>query len=138
MLRGALHVATVSLPPERRPIGPTLSHRLGLGDMGLLLFEAAPVWSVPFDSSVYRVGQPRPFAGRDFRAQRPGLVPGSHTFAHRTFSVAGRYFDLFVESGSSRPTSRRLAELNAVVRSLDIENSDFYPGRGRAGSLSPR
>ncbi|MBA3382299.1 MAG: hypothetical protein H0T97_10640, partial [Actinobacteria bacterium] len=54
VLRGALHAATVPLPSERRPIGPTLSHRLGLDDIGLLLFEAAPIERVPFDSSVYR------------------------------------------------------------------------------------
>ena len=114
-------------PSERRPIGPTLSHRLGLDDIGLLLFEAAPIERVPFDSSVYRMGPARPFAGRDFRAH--GAGPGRHSFARRNFSVDGRYFDLFVESGSSRPTSNRLAELNELVRSLEIEAGDFYPGR---------
>jgi len=104
MLRGALHVATVPLPPERRPIGPTLSHRLGLGDIGLLLFEAAPIEGVPFDPGVYRVGPTRPFASRDFRAHGSGS--GRHSFARRNFSVDGRYFDLFVESGSSRPVDR--------------------------------
>jgi len=127
MLRGALHVATVPLPPERRPIGPTLSHRLGLGDIGLLLFEAAPIEGVPFDPGVYRVGPTRPFASRDFRAHGSGS--GRHSFARRNFSVDGRYFDLFVESGSSRPTSNRLAELNELVRSLEIEAGDFYPGQ---------
>ncbi|MBA3380411.1 MAG: hypothetical protein H0T97_00905 [Actinobacteria bacterium] len=34
-----------------------------------------------------------------------------------------------MESGSSRPTSNRLAELNELVRSLEIEAGDFYPGQ---------
>jgi hypothetical protein len=129
MLRGALEASTVRLPPASRPLGPALHRRLRPGGLGVLLFEDAPSWSVPFDRSVFRTGYPRPFSSRDFgRPPLGGSNPGKHSFARRNFTVAGRYFDLFAESGSTRPSKRRIAELNHLVRSLTVKTGDFYPG----------
>lgn len=129
ILRGALVASTGRLPPANRPLGPALHHRINPGEIGVLLFEDAPLWGVPFATSAYRSGSPRLFTMRDFGPPPlGGSNRGRHSFARRNFTVAGRYFDLFAESGSSRPSRLRLSELNELVASIDVEAGDFYPG----------
>lgn len=129
VLRGAVQASTAQLASSNRSLGRAMSRRLHRGDLGVLLFEAAPVWNVPFDRSFYRSGPPRSFSAHDFRPSSVGgSNPGAHSFATRNFMVEGRYFDLFVESGSARAASVRLAQLDKLIGSLRIRPGDFYPG----------
>lgn len=138
VLRGALEAATVPLPPVRwRSHGVRLGDALRSGDLSVLLFENAPSWNVPFEYAVYRRGPPLPLSARDFRPALGGSNSEGHAFARRNFTVAGRYFDLFVESGSTRPAPRRIAELNTLLRSLTVRPGDFYPGHAPPARFRP-
>ena len=124
--RGVIEAATRPLPPLGPRVAASLSKALGLNDLGILLYEDAATSPPP---SIYRAGMPRPFTRSDFR--RPpsgGSNPGDHRFARRNLRVAGRFFDLFVETGARQPTPSGLAGLNQLVRSLRVEPGDFYPG----------
>jgi hypothetical protein len=129
--RGALIASTGPLPPGRGWLSTELGRRLRAGDLGVLLFEAEPAPGVPIDPSFYRRGRPRAFAAREFAR------PGRQRMAARNFSVAGRLFDLFVEARTRAPSAQRLAELYALVRSLEIEPGDHYPGRVEPARFGP-
>ncbi len=134
VLRGAFEATTVPLPPARGWLSPPLSRALHSGDIGLILFEDAGSWAAPLDQSFYRSGPARPFTARDFgTAPLGGSAPAGHRYARRNFALASRYFDLFVESGSPRVSNARLAELNALVRSVEVAPGDFYPGLAPPG-----
>jgi hypothetical protein len=122
--------ASVPIPADETSMAARLSRRLERNDLALLLFEDTPdsQWSPPLDFASYRGGPPHPFAARDFGGPPfGGDNPGHHRFARRNFTVAGRYFDLFVESGG-RLTAQRVAHLNELIGSLRIGPGDFYPG----------
>jgi hypothetical protein len=137
--RGALQAATVPLPAGRRP-GEPFGRRLRRDDLAVVLFEDTPdaQWSPPLDSAFYAHGRPRPFTRADFDGpELGGANPGDHGFARRNFTVAGRYFDLFVESGAPHPSAARLRELDRLERSLRIERGDFYPGIAQPPRFTP-
>jgi N-acetylneuraminic acid mutarotase len=129
--RGTLLATTAALPPERGWLSSELGRNLGHGDVGVLLFEIEPAHGIPIEPSVYRRGPPRPFRASEFAGS------GRQRFARRNFSVAGRLFDLFIEARDRVPTPRALRRLNALVRSLEIERGDFYPGSVGAARFPP-
>jgi hypothetical protein len=47
--------------------------------------------------------------------------PPGHTLFYRSFAVAGRRFDLFVEFGRPSPTAEQIANLNDVLATLQID-----------------
>jgi N-acetylneuraminic acid mutarotase len=129
--RGTLMASTATLPPERGWLSTELGRSLRPGDLGVLLFEAERGFGVPIEPSVYLRGPARPFTAREF----------AHTsrqrFARRNFTVGGRFFDLFVEARDRAPGPRALGRLNALVRSLEIERGDHYPGTVEAARFPP-
>ncbi len=131
VLRGALEASTGPLPRLPQDLFPTT---LRPDDVAVLLDEDGPSWAVPVERSIYRHGYPRAFSERDFATR---IRTESHARSARHFAVAGRSFDLFVEAGSPHVTAGRLAELNALVRSLRIEPGDFYPGLAPPARFRP-
>jgi hypothetical protein len=125
--RGALEAATMPLPRLGPSLGVNLSKALHAGDVGVLLFEDSPdPRELP---GVFRKGRPAVFTRHDFGPPPlGGSNPGNHGYARRNFRLAGRFFDLFVESGNTKPNSESLAALNGLVRSLRLRRGDFYPG----------
>ena len=123
LTRATVEAATISLPSGRE---------VSLGDADLLvrLFEYEP--EPEFLSETKRThpdGRPKPFAAAEFGlTELEGDKPKGAGFARRNFALAGRYFDLFVESGAARPPEGALASLNELVTSLEIRAGDFYPG----------
>ncbi len=125
--RGTVEAATV--PLGERPA----ARRLGLDDLAVDVYEFEPVpgsfhgWEI---DRTHSSGPPAPFRVEEFGP--PDCCddnPGDRGFARRNFRVAGRYFDLFVESGSLQPTPERVAELNELLSTLEVQAGDFYPGR---------
>ncbi len=129
--RGTLMASTALLPPPRGWLSTEVGRNLRPGDLGVLLFEAEPAFGVPIEPGAYRRGRPPPFAGREFAGA------GGQRFARRNFTVAGRFFDLFVEARNAVPSRRALERLNALLRSLEIERGDFYPGSVEAPRFPP-
>ena len=140
IVRGAVEAASRPLPRQSGSVAAELSRALGHDDLAVVLFEDTPdsQWSPPLEFAVYRAGRPRPFAARDF-AGPPfgGDNPGHHSYARRNFTIAGRYFDLFVEASAMHPAPRRIAELNRLVDSLRIRAGDFYPGGADPARFQP-
>jgi hypothetical protein len=128
--RGAVAAATVPIPADETSLAASVGRKLRSGDVAVVLFEDTPdaQWSPPLDFAVYRAGPPQPFATKDFGGPPfGGDNPGHHRFARRNFTVAGRYFDLFVEAGAQL-TAGRITQLNHVIGSLRVRPGDFYPG----------
>jgi hypothetical protein len=50
--------------------------------------------------------------------------PRDHSLFYRSFAVAGRQFDLFVEMGDATPTDEQLAKVNDVLATLEITPSE--------------
>jgi hypothetical protein len=124
--RGVIEAATRPLPSLGPWVAASLSKALGPDDVSVILYEDAATSPPP---AIYRAGAPRPFSRADFGPPPSGgSNPGDHRFARRNFRVAGRFFDLFVETGRRQPTASGLAELNELVRSLRVEPGDFYRG----------
>lgn len=127
MTRGTLEAATGPLGRAGQPV------KLGAGEVYVRLFEFEPDPALfgagPQElASAYASGPPRPFAAGDFGPPELGANPENAGFATRNFSLAGRYFDLFVESGAPTPSARTVDALNELVASLDVRAGDFYPG----------
>jgi hypothetical protein len=53
--------------------------------------------------------------------------PPGHSLFYRSFAVAGRQFDLFVEFGTTSPSSQQLLELNGVLATLQIDPPQTSP-----------
>ncbi len=53
--------------------------------------------------------------------------PPGHALFYRSFAVAGRQFDLFVEFGNPAPSAEQLARVNDVLASLQIDPPDTPP-----------
>jgi hypothetical protein len=109
---------------------PTLAvPKLGADGVSATLLEEGRADTGPL--SLYPHGAPRPFTPKDFSRL------GGNGFGRRLFTVAGRYFDLEVQSGSPQPSPRRLAELNRVVRAVKIEPGNFYRGAAASARFRP-
>jgi hypothetical protein len=135
--RGTVVASTTRLPAEGRWISRRLGRSIGDGDLDVVLYEDAPSDGQPFSTSTYRRGPPRPFRERDFgRPPLGGSNPGAHRFARRNFTVAGRFFDLFVESGRRGVSPGHLRSLDRLVRSLRVRPGDFYPGIVRPATFA--
>lgn len=61
-----------------------------------------------------------------------------HAIATRNFRLSGRRFVAFVETASLPPPARTLAELNELLRSLEVAPGDFYPGVVEPPHFAPR
>jgi hypothetical protein len=108
------------------------SNEVSLGDADLLvrLFEYEPEPEFLLEAQrTHRDGRPDPFVAAEFsQTELGGDNPKSPGFARRNFSLAGRYFDLFVESGAEKPSADAVAGLNELVEALEVRPGDFYPG----------
>ena len=124
LTRATVEAGTAPLTPARNEIS--------LAEAGLVvrLFEYEP--EPEFMRETQRThpdGSPRSFTAAEFRStELGGDNPKGQGFARRNFSLAGRYFDLFVESAAARPSEGAVAGLNELVTSLDVRAGDFYPG----------
>ena len=125
LTRGTVEAAPVPLSAlGRKP-------PLGARDVYVQLFEYEP--GAQDTAAVlarnYTDGRPEPFRAAEFGTPEvPGETPRDHGFARRNFLLAGRYFDLFVEAGALAPPGDVVADLNALVGSLEVRRGDFYPG----------
>lgn len=111
-------------------------------DVRVLLFENAPEnRSPPTDLGDYPalVGKVH-FVASDF-SDTDGNFDDSaltgHGIARRTFRLSDRLFVVFVETGTRPASDRVLAELNALLGSLEVEPGDFYPGRVEPPRFAP-
>jgi hypothetical protein len=113
---------------------------VSLGDADLLvrLFEYEPEPEYLRETQqTHPDGRPNPFTAAEFGPPDGGDNLKGHGFARRNFSIAGRYFDLFVESGAARPSDGAVDGLNELVGSFDVRAGDFYPGRIEPPRLRP-
>ena len=135
LTRATVEAATVPLASVR----PQKS--LAAGDMLLHIFEFEPApayYGAAELERAYAEGRPRPFSLDEFGPPEfGGDNPGNHGFARRNFLLAGRYFDLFVESGSLKPPADAVSELNELLASLEVRAGDFYPGTIRPPRFPP-
>jgi hypothetical protein len=125
---GRLTRATVEAANAIIPGGTDVS--LGDADLLIRLFEFEPEPEYLLQTlRTHPDGHPNPFSAAEFsQTELGGDHPKSPGFARRNFSIAGRYFDLFVESGAAKPSEDALARLNELVGSLEVRAGDFYPG----------
>jgi hypothetical protein len=133
VVRGAVHAATFPLPAPRSKWAQTASKTLGAEDALVLMFEhELGQSSPPLDAREYPALRgplqlrPTEFAGSD--GVTDGSAASGHGFARRLFSVSGRAFVLFVETGSVPPPPRMLESLNALLGRLQVEAGDFHTG----------
>lgn len=125
LTRGTVEAATVPLHGVSQDIA------LGAGDVAVELFEFEPdpdsLGAAELDPS-YSKDRPRRFTVEEFGPPELGGDNPDHGFTRRNFSLAGRNFDLFAESGTRRPPADAVAALNEIVASLEVRAGDFYPG----------
>lgn len=100
-------------------------------DIVISLYERDPAaeWAAP--EQYPKTQEPVAIATRDFAPQGSDHrleVPAAHAVAVRSFSLAGRWFDLWVEFGADPAPAGRVEEANRVLAGLDVEDGDFYPG----------
>jgi hypothetical protein len=134
--RGTLVASTAPLPADGRWIATRPSNSLRRAGLVAVMFEDGRSPHQPFDVGFFRRGAPRPFTARDFGlAPLGGSSPRGHSYARRNFTVAGRFFDLFVESGTPRPSTVDLRSLDELVASLHVAPGDYYPGTVAAASF---
>lgn len=124
LTRATIEAATVAVPPT--------GHGVSLADADLIVrlfeYEPGPNFLAETERS-HPEGLPGPFAAEEFGPpELGGDNPRGHGFARRNFSLAGRYFDLFVEAGAAKPPEDAVAELNALLASLEVRAGDYYPG----------
>ena len=124
LTRGTVEATTRPVIPAGNDV------RLDEGDLLVRLFEYEPEAGFLVETrQTHPDGAPGAFTRAEFGApELGGDNPNGHGFARRNFSVAGRYFDLFVESGSAKPLDDSVAALNELVGSLEVRGGDFYPG----------
>jgi hypothetical protein len=108
----------------------TVEAQTSTGELVVRLFEYEPATEVGLEiRRTHPLGQPSPFRAAEFgTTELGGDNPKGQGFARRNFSLAGRYFDLFVESASAVPSEGDLVGLNKLIASLDVRSGDFYPG----------
>lgn len=126
LTRATVEAATLPVASARpRPA-------LGEDDIVVRIFEFEPdpaYYSTAELERGYAEGPPRAFTADEFRPPDfSGENAGDHGFARRNFVVAGRYFDLFAESGRAKPTAGAVSQLNDLLASLQVSAGDFYPG----------
>jgi hypothetical protein len=135
LTRATVEAATVPLGAVAQEVP------LGADDVAVELFEFEPdpesFGAAEHDPS-YSKGRPRPFSAEEFGPpELGGENPAKHGFARRNFSLAGRDFDLFVESGTAKPPAEAVATLNELVASLEVRAGDFYPGTIEPPGFAP-
>ncbi len=124
LTRATVEAATVPKIPSGNDVP------LGKDDILVRLFENEPEPQFLEEARRFHPeGLPDRFTAEGFGPPEwGGGNPKGHGFARRNFSLSGRYFDLFVESGSLKPSEDLVARLNELVRSLEVRAGDFYPG----------
>jgi hypothetical protein len=124
LTRATVEATTRAVIPE--------GNHVSLDDADLLVrmfeYEPEPEFLAEWKQT-HPAGHPRPFTVAEFGPPEfRGDNPKGHGIASRNFSIAGRYFDLFVESGAPKPPEDAVAGLNELVRSLEVRAGEFYPG----------
>jgi hypothetical protein len=124
LTRATVEAATTPVIPSGNDVS------LGDADLFVRVFECEPEPEFLAEwQRTHPAGHPRPFTAAEFGPPDfRGDNPKGHSFAQRNFSLAGRYFDLFVESGAATPPEDAVAGLNELVGSLEVRAGDFYPG----------
>jgi hypothetical protein len=133
LTRATVEASTAAVIPE----GNAAS--LGEADLLLRLFEFEPEPEYVGETArTHPEGRPAPFTPAEFsQTELGGDNPKNPGFARRNFSLAGRHFDLFVESGAPNPPEAAVAELNELVGSIEVRAGDFYPGTIEPPRFSP-
>jgi hypothetical protein len=103
------------------------------------LFETDPeADSPPPEVSLYpKLPAVPALAADDFHPPEPGTEQVA-SLARRTFSVAGRLFILFAESGTKVAPPAPLVQLDQLFASMSIKPGDFYPGTVDPPRFAPR
>jgi hypothetical protein len=135
LTRGTVEASTAPLDSPSQPVP------LADDDVAVTLFEFEPdpaSYPAADLDRAYSDGPPRPFVAQEFGpSEEPSGGVRGRGFAHRNFRLAGRRFDLFVEAGTRTPPAAAVAELNALVASLDVTRGDFYPGSVEPPRFAP-
>jgi hypothetical protein len=122
----------VTPPPgwHARLTRATVEAGTAAGDLLVRMFEYEPEAEVLLEiQRTHPPGLPGSFTASEFGSpELGGDNPKGHGFARRNFSMAGRYFDLFVESAAAKPSEDAVDGLNELVGSLEVRAGDFYPG----------
>jgi hypothetical protein len=129
--RGALDAANFPLPSESTGWLRSTSAELAANDVLLLLFEHdRGLAAAPADPPAPELAGPLRLAAADFDPTDGVHADGhGHGYARRLFSLSGRDFVLFVETGATTPSAETLAETNQLLASLRVEAGDFYRGK---------
>jgi len=129
--RGAIRFANRDVPALALCGGP---RALEPADLVVDVLERDPP---PEERSFFTpLDRPPQLAPEDFRAPEPGTYPEDHGAARVPFSLAGRFFDLFAESGSRPIAPAVAAQANEILATLAVEPGDLYPGEVEPASFA--
>jgi hypothetical protein len=105
-------------------VGSSVRRRLGADDVFLVLSEN-DASAIHYEPVVLPVGVQAEDDCPTCEIMDNGTSPPrDHSLFYRSFAVAGRQFDLFVEMGDATPTDEQLAEVNDVLATLEITPSE--------------
>jgi hypothetical protein len=128
--RGALRFANRPLPAlcgGPRPLGP--------GDLVLAILEREPP---PGEQSYFPpLDEPPELHTQDLGPPEPGTYPDDHAVASVPFSLGGRFFVLFAESGAQSVDSTLIDRVNQILATLQVDRGDFYPGEVEPAAFRP-
>ena len=117
--RGAIRFANRALPELALCDGP---RELRPDDLVVDVLERDPP---PSEQSYFpQVDEPPRLAAVDFQTPEPD----THAYANVPFSLGGRFFVVFAESGTRSVAPEVVDEANAALSTLTVEPGDFYPG----------
>jgi hypothetical protein len=130
--RGAVRFANRPLPDLALCGGP---RALGSRDLVVEVLERDPP---PSERSHYpSLDGPPLLHLSDIGRPEPGTYPEEHGHATVPFSVAGRSFVLFAESGTRDVDPAAIDRVNQILATLTIEPGDFYPGQVEPAAFRP-
>jgi hypothetical protein len=104
---------------------------LGTDDVAVTLFEyeIAPPDSAASAAETFDGAWPVRFGVADVAAaDSRGAIDDANAPGRRAVLVHGRYFNVFLESGSRAVSERRIDELNDALARIEVEAGDFYQG----------
>ena len=135
---GAPDLVATTADPQNPYYSASVEQRLGTDDVAILLEEGTALQDLrwPEIDGPPQIGPENLCVGCEmFDGGRP---PGAgHALYHDTFTTRGRAFDLYVGFGSS-PTEQQLADVNAVLRTLQFSPVPILDQRLPEGPPSVR
>jgi hypothetical protein len=116
-LRG-LEAASSPLPSDPSSFPSEARNTMGLQDATMYLTELTSI--CPCGNGFRHVELPFQMPASEFAADGFEGVPADHAFGRKMFVTNGRWFDLWVEFGSTPPPADRLDQVNAALATLQI------------------